>query len=177
MRIIGLDLSLSATGVADLYEGSCLLRTISPPRGMVGEERLVWLQGDILGRIAFGDSVVVEEIAYSRVQGGAFERGALHWMVRCGLVRRGIRFFLCPATTLKLFATGKGNAEKSMMLREVYRRWGVEAADDNQADAAALAYLGACLVGEREPENEAQRRAVASILTPKVKRSRKKEAA
>jgi crossover junction endodeoxyribonuclease RuvC len=57
---------------------------------------------------------------------------------------------IVPPTSLKKFVTGRGNAKKNEMLLGVYKQWGVEFSDDNQADAFALekfglAYLGATL--------------------------------
>lgn len=170
--IIGLDLSLTATGFAALSADGCKLTTIEP-KGVDGEARLDVILDALLSRIPMDAVVVIEGLSFGKALPSAFERAALHWMVRCELKRAKMRFFICPPTTLKLFVTGKGNAEKSMMLREVWKRWNVDAKDDNQADAAALAYLGACITGQMQPQNEAQRRAVASVLTPKVKARRK----
>lgn len=176
MRIIGLDLSLAHTGVAVLDPGGTLaLETIEPKSSMFhnGEERLLWITSQIMAEVQVVDVVVIEGPSLHSRGSSTDQTFALNWMVRCWMWSRKIRYFVCPPTTLKAFTTGVGNAKKDLMLREVWKRWQVNAADDNQADAAALAYLGACLVGEREPENEAQRRAVASILTPKAKKARK----
>lgn len=54
----------------------------------------------------------------------------------------GWRVCVVPPTTLKKFVTGTGRCEKSMMIREVWRLWEHEAADDNDADAYALRRLG-----------------------------------
>lgn len=49
---------------------------------------------------------------------------------------------LVPPSALKKYVTGKGNAKKTMMPLEVYKRFGLEAKDDDQADAIALAHYG-----------------------------------
>jgi len=48
---------------------------------------------------------------------------------------------------LKKFATGKGTGQKSIVVREVFKRWGIDCKDDNQADACVLAHLaeGLCM--------------------------------
>ncbi len=56
---------------------------------------------------------------------------------------RDQKYLVIPPSTLKKFTCGSGAAKKEMMIREVYRQWKVEAANNNEADAAALAYLGA----------------------------------
>ncbi len=65
--------------------------------------------------------------------------GELGGQVRLALWLRGIPFRDVPPTTLKAFVTGKGNADKEVMLREVYKRWGYDADDNNDCDAYALA--------------------------------------
>lgn len=53
---------------------------------------------------------------------------------------------IVPPTSLKKFVTSRGNAKKNEMLLGVFKRWGVEFTDDNQADAYALEKFGlACL--------------------------------
>ena len=41
-------------------------------------------------------------------------------------------------THLKSWATGKGNADKKMMIEACEKRWHIEVVDDNEADAAHL---------------------------------------
>ena len=45
------------------------------------------------------------------------------------------------ATSLKKFLTGKGNAEKNLILMNVYKKYGVECSNDNEADAINIAKL------------------------------------
>lgn len=44
-------------------------------------------------------------------------------------------------TTLKKYVTGSGKSPKSIIVREVHRKWGVEVANDDEADAVGLARL------------------------------------
>jgi len=43
---------------------------------------------------------------------------------------------------------GSGNAAKELILQQVYKRWGVEFHDNNQADAFVLAQIGHAYVSE-----------------------------
>jgi Holliday junction resolvasome RuvABC endonuclease subunit len=63
--------------------------------------------------------------------------GVLRWT----LWQQGVPFAEIPPSTLKAFATGKGNSEKTIVVREVFRKWAFEAKDDNEADACVLARL------------------------------------
>lgn len=169
-RIIGLDLSLTGTGVAQLApDGTIELATIKTPPHATMEGRLVDAAARVLACVEAGDTVVVEGPAMHAKGAAVVQIFGLNVLVRCSLHRRGNTFFVVSPNTLKLFAAGTGHAKKSEMMREVWKRWSINAADDNQADAAALAYLGACITGQMTPSNDAQRRAVASVLTPKVK--------
>jgi Holliday junction resolvasome RuvABC endonuclease subunit len=51
----------------------------------------------------------------------------------------GIEYATVHTATLKKFATGSGRAGKPEMVEAARKRWGVEPADDNEADALMLA--------------------------------------
>ena len=51
---------------------------------------------------------------------------------------RQIQYTDCPSTTLKKFATGRGNAGKEQMMAAYRERWGSDPIDDNHADARWL---------------------------------------
>lgn len=83
-------------------------------------------------------SIAIEGYSFGSKQGRE-QAGELGGLVRWALWTSGYGFIVVPPTTLKAYVTGKGNAEKSLMMREVFRKWGYEASDDNDADAYALA--------------------------------------
>lgn len=62
-------------------------------------------------------------------------------IVRMAMYEAGYPFYVVAQNQIKKFCTGTGRVQKSMMLREVYRKWGIEAKDDNQADAVAMAMM------------------------------------
>jgi crossover junction endodeoxyribonuclease RuvC len=57
------------------------------------------------------------------------------------LYEAGMPFYVVSPGQIKKFATGKGVGQKSIVVREVYKRWGIDTKDDNQADACVLAYI------------------------------------
>lgn len=77
------------------------------------------------------------------VNAGQYELGAL---VRRALMGGGIPVCEASPTSVKKFATGGGKATKKQML-DYARRMGYEGKDHNQADAIALASMGAVLDG------------------------------
>jgi Holliday junction resolvasome RuvABC endonuclease subunit len=48
---------------------------------------------------------------------------------------------------LKKFITGKGKGDKDMMMMEIYKQYGHEALDNNEADAFGLAACGLAVMG------------------------------
>ena len=161
-HIIGLDLSLTATGIARFENGETTFTTLRS--NDTGMERLLDIEARVLDCIyPHCRLVVVEGIAFSRNDPSAQERAALHYFLRRNFFQNSARYVLVPPSTLKKFVTGKGTAEKSLVMMEVYKRWRLSAGNDNEADAIGLAMIGACLLGEMGTQNEAQREVLATI--------------
>lgn len=139
MNIAGLDLSITATGLA-YADGS--VRTIAPRRA--GDARLVEIRDEIRASLEFGgaDLVVIEGPVLR--SSAAIALAMLHGTVRTELWDLGIPYVLLPPATLKKFATGKGTASKPDMAVAAFKRAGLEFADDNQCDAAWLRWAGLC---------------------------------
>ena len=147
MNIVGLDLSLTATGIATVA-GCEVLRT-----DLRGCERLAWLREMVL--VACGcfhnadgwqadpyddrlaDLVVLEDYAYSRAN-QAHQIGELHGVIRLALHEAEIPVVLVAPTARAKYATGKGNAGKAEVLAAAIRRLGYDGHDDNEADAMWL---------------------------------------
>jgi crossover junction endodeoxyribonuclease RuvC len=164
--IIGLDLSLTATGWAQ-YDGGFQYGTLKDKmhHGESTDDRLMRLEDIIITAVWHGlpEMLVMEGLSYGSNDASAQERAALHFFIRRHFRNCKIPIIVCAPSTLKKFVTGKGNSEKNIMIREVFRRWGIEAANDNEADAVALAAVGACLVGQMEPTTTQQREVIALL--------------
>lgn len=138
MNILALDLSLTATGVA-LADGTT--KTWSPK--LKGAARLKWFRqqvDDILQNQEHGpvDVVVLEDYAYHGKFAHSHELGELGGVVRLVLHDHGVAWTAIIPSSLKKYATGKGNAKKPEMLASAIRRLGYEGHDDNEADALWL---------------------------------------
>ena len=172
--IYGLDLSLTATGIASLTQpGKVALSTVGSDKHAKPETRLFDLARDIELRLSNPQLIVMEGLSYGSNDPSAQERAALHWMIRIALHMRSVPYLVIPPSTLKKFTCGAGNAKKEMMIREVYRQWKVEAADNNQADAAALAYMGAAIRRIYTPTNQPQREVISRLMAPPVGKSKR----
>lgn len=146
--IYGLDLSLTATGLAALApEGVLTVMTFGTPAKMTVEARLTEMARQVDARLVAPELVVIEGLAFGANDPSAHERAALHYIVRCNLWSDETPVLVVAPSSLKKFITGKGSAKKEMVILEVFKRWGVSVKDNNEADAAGLAYLGAAWLG------------------------------
>ena len=64
---------------------------------------------------------------------------------------------------LKQFAGGRGNAAKAAVISSLVKRYRLEFASDNTADAFALAKLAQVVAGYSEPANQIQAKVAKSI--------------
>lgn len=154
-RVLGLDLSLTATGLALIdTPGGAVVDTWThgtKPGSTTLGGRLYRL-ADIVHQITCLDDVelaVVEGPSLGqRAQAGTFERAGLWWLAIAGLIERGVRVVEVPPSTLKRYATGKGNASKDAVLLAVARRYPhVDVQSNDEADALVLAAMGARHLG------------------------------
>lgn len=140
-KIIGLDLSLTGTGIA----GDGWTETISHPK-LRGHARLQAILNDIAKFTIGADMVVVEGPAYGSQaagrQQGQHERAGLWWLTTHKLWKSDTWIAVAPPNKLKQYATGKGNAGKDDIVREVTRRFDWFGGDNNAADALVLAAMG-----------------------------------
>jgi Holliday junction resolvasome RuvABC endonuclease subunit len=137
-RIVGLDLSLSATGVASdaVAVYSSKLR---------GPARLAAMRDAILRVCDKPDTVVVVE-GYAMGTGrqaGSYAIGELGGVVRLALHEAGVPYVEVPPAALKKFATSKGNANKIAMATAAAKHGYDGPDDDNAIDAWWLRNLGA----------------------------------
>lgn len=153
MKLAGLDLSLTATGVAVIEDGKKLFSGVirSHPAGKRPVDELERIL-DIVGRVekildthmdAGEGLVVIENLAFMAKGNTLTQLSGLNYFVRKMCRDRGWRFALVAPLTLKKFVTGKGKGDKSVMMAEIHKRWGEAFLDDNEADAYALARAAA----------------------------------
>jgi crossover junction endodeoxyribonuclease RuvC len=155
--VVGLDMSLSSTGFC-LKKGTDIsLETIKTnPRTCENDLlRLQHIVKECLKRIPKDvDMVCVEDyyVPMSKAQfGSAIKLISLGTLMRIALFNKGIPFYIPTASQLKKFVTGKGNCQKNLVLMEVFKRWGITAGDDNQADACTLGYMAEMILLVSDP--------------------------
>lgn len=122
--------------------------------------------------------VVIEGYSFGsaggKVSGHAHDRAELGGVLRNQLVDY-CRVVEVAPTTLKKFATGKGNADKAEVVSALSRRYGRTFKSDDAADAFALMQIGLCLTGDFDPETRAQQEVIAMLCGKPLPKLTKKQ--
>ncbi|MBT2234796.1 hypothetical protein [Nonomuraea sp. NEAU-A123] len=179
-HIVGLDLSLTATGMANGV-GWC---------EKVGREGITNMPlrtkyrtlNDLASRIIVltnaekAHLVLVEKLVFNRQdggRGGVGERSYLYYRTMGIIADAGVPIVEVPQATLKTYALGKGSGSKGEIVDSIARRLPIfhTGGDHNQADAATLAALGADHLGHSLADMPKTHRAALDKLTwPEVAR-------
>lgn len=139
----GLDLSLTGTGIVVIDRAGAVIFKKVLKNKLKGMERLKFIRNEI------ADVYKKHEIQFTCVEGysmgshagRAFDIGELGGVIKLALWSKGIPYHLVPPTQVKRYVTGKGNCQKNMIIMAVYKEWGHEAKDDNEADSLALSHI------------------------------------
>lgn len=172
--VIGLDLSLQATGIAT-PDGVLTIRS-SGRAGASLRVRRARLH-DLATRVCLlvaeyagsGALVVIEGPSFGSTTGSQHERAGLFWLVIDELLSAGHLVAEVPPTTLKKYATGKGQAKKGAMGDAAARRIpDVDTGgDDNMVDALWLRAMGCDHLGwPITPMPQAHRTALEAVRWP-----------
>lgn len=170
-RVIGIDPSLTGTGVSD-GDTTWLVRSSGKKTDSLAQrtERLLDLRNRILDHTIVGtDLILIEGPAYASHTGHMHDRSGLWWQLVTALHLRGHQIVEVPPKVVKKYATGKGNAPKSALIDAAARRFpGVDTGDgdENRVDALWLAAMGVDWLGGPSLVSAAQREALDSIAWP-----------
>ena len=151
MITVGLDLSLTKTGYAIVNSDGKVLDSgviKSKPSGdkPINEvRRIVDIAEEIMEKI--DANCLTEDPAIVAIEGLAFmakgtslvQLSGLNYLTRILLSQFEWPFVIVAPTSLKKFITGSGKGDKDMMSMQIYKKYGFEALDNNEADAYSLA--------------------------------------
>lgn len=172
--IVGLDLSLTSTGIAVIsgeHIHTAAIRTTSCGATVTDQRRrLRGINDSIWAHIhewaVSPDLVVIEGPSYGSQGRGTWDRAGLWWMVADEMLAQGCWLAIAPPASRCLYAAGKGNAPKDTVLAETARRFDRTVGND-EADALVLAAMGADRMGcpvVKMPEKN--RAALAKVAWP-----------
>lgn len=141
LRIMGLDLSLNHTGLCSPAGSTEVL----PPTGLRSTARHAAVRKDVLERARCADIVVLEAPFTTGMRGRSatdIDLIMLHGVINMALWSNRIAVAHIHPATLKVFATGKGNADKAAMRDALNGRLFLPPTDDNEVDAFWLRAAG-----------------------------------
>lgn len=158
VKVSGLDLSITATGVTHTVEGIGAASThlIKPKKAR--DLRLPELKMRVLEFVRGSDLVLIEGYLNRSMSAGI--TGMVHGAIRTMLIEEGIPYAVLPPASLKKFATGRGGASKTEMALAALKRAGLEFRDDNECDSywlwvAASEHLGSPVLTMPKTQREA----------------------
>ena len=188
MIVVGIDPSLTGTGIIVLRNGElgkALTTKNEPKLGTIERVRRIYEQiNNVIENLStcyvnayIGDKrmirweppslIVIEGFSYGSKGRGVFDIAYLGWRIREELERYrtedDIPWLEVSPSQVKQFATGKGNANKEIVLQQVYKRWGVEFNDNNQADAYVLAQIGRAYLSEMDNLTDFQQKVIQAL--------------
>lgn len=183
LRIVALDLSLAATGVAWTHDHTgrpgvgC--RTVHTARTKHGatdmdHRRVSAVLADVAAAcLSRPHLVVIEWLPLIDGKGDITVRlGELHGVIKHWLFTRRppVRYVGMRPQDVKIWATGKGNATKTDVRAAITAQYGrlCHVEDDNQADALSMLSAAAAAYGQplAGSVTQLQRRALAGVKWP-----------
>lgn len=151
VRVVGLDLSRTCTGVCFLTETTCNAFAIRP-KDLEGMKKLQFLRNTLMARIEdFQPTLAVIEGYSYNSQNKAFKIGEYGGIIKLELYDRDIRTIIIPPKRAKQFASGKGDATKTEVRAAILARYGWTIKSLDAADATACALFGKTLLQQRSP--------------------------
>jgi Holliday junction resolvasome RuvABC endonuclease subunit len=177
MRVLGVDPSLRCSGAALIVDGVLTTRIIPTEKVRTLREQrdqVRYIVGTILTFAGDLDLAVIEQMYVPTGEGkqaGAVIERAWVW----GMVVDQL-FVRCPVAEVTTkqrakYATDNGNADKTAVKAAVRAAYpGIRVRDDNEADAAVLAAIGARHLGEPidGPGSKKQFEVMAAVAWPAI---------
>ena len=177
MKVIGIDPSLTSTGVAVITSTSpgahtAALRTTGnrddPPH--VTDARLDRITGFVAEYAALADLAVIEGPSHGSRGGSPWDRAGLWWRIVRRLLRADVAVAVCPPSSRAKWATGVGSgprATKPLVAVAVAKLWpDVDAGSDDELDALAMATMGAQRLGLDVPHRSHHDAALRGVTWP-----------
>lgn len=158
-RVVGLDLSLTGTGVTRISSTGTWIADIhrfgtkpTPTDVASRAERLRTLTTRTLGLCAGADLVAIEAPAFNaKNPGSAHDRSGYWWLVCAGLTRMGIPVAEVVNNHLKTYILGKGSGagtDKDNVLAATIKRYPtINIVSNDTADSTVLAAMAARHLG------------------------------
>lgn len=174
MSIIGIDLSLSNTGIVCLPDKgqyiSTLIKTKPIKTRKEETERLARICLQSLEFVEKQENVkliLIEGLSFASHKSVAvMQLAGLHYLVRVFTLM--FPTVIVAPSTLKKFVTGNGNSHKDVMMMETFKKYKVTITNDNICDAYCLAQIGKSLLNNTLKLTQRQQE-VIKLLSQQLK--------
>ncbi len=165
MIVLGLDPSLTGTGLSVVDNDNLLFSECYKPKNKTGPKRLIEIRhkiSEVIDKYQ-PELICLEGYSFGSRGRALFQIGELGGLIRVLMHKTGIKWIEVTPSQVKKFATGKGNCGKDIILQQVYRRWGMEFKTSDEADAFVLAKIGTILLGHKEELIKAQEEVIGVL--------------
>lgn len=142
-RVLGIDPSLSSVGYCYSKVNKYVIGSIQPNKKSKSVNRLLFLRDEInkLLEVTQPDLIVYEDYSMGSI-GKTFTIGELGGVVKLMFYEKEIKTMLVPPSCLKLYATGKGNANKELVLEKAIEVSKMSFSNNDESDAYFLYSMG-----------------------------------
>ena len=158
MIFLGLDLSLTGTGISLIEDSGISLYSKTCTNKLRGTSRLIYIRDQVDEALSIAEAlqpgevrVSIEGYAYGAT-GKAFDIGELGGVVRVLLAEHQVEPLIVTPQAVKKWATGMGRGGKVPVGVALYKQFGLEFSDDNTADAFILAWIAKHYYTDSIPE-------------------------
>lgn len=156
MRVVGIDPSMTNTGMAWIVDGR-ITETLSvkskSKKGAVEAdylERFMRISDGIynpLYNLGQPDLIVIEGPSFGSASSRFHQLAGMWWFAYAAATETGAPIVKVTPGGRAKYITGSGRAKKDAVLAAMPKFYGVDLKDDNQADALGLAAMGARHLG------------------------------
>lgn len=163
---IGIDLSLTSTGLAWVNDAGEVVTTLATSTGktkdtllqrFIRQTRLTDAVLDFVKAQGLPDIAIIEGLfSAGQVGGMQLDRFGLWWRVVGSLLLWEVPVYVVAASQGKKFLAGSGKADKGSMVRAAGKLWpswepSTPHSSEDEADAIAMASVGLALTGADVP--------------------------
>lgn len=175
-RVVAIDPSLACTGLAAQYPDGVLLTDSITTKGRRDETlverraRIRTIVAEVRTWLATTSLIIIEGPAGATPGGSTWDRAGLWWMIADLAMANGPLAVIGPTTRAR-WATGNGKSDKAAVAVAMARRApDVELTNSDEADAAALAWMGAQWLGWRPIRTKVEQACLDAAKWPAVSR-------
>ena len=149
-------MSLTGAGICTL-NGNTNMYTVETEPGLFKNryKRIDYIVRKCFEYIDGAELVCIEQgFFHKKNVSGAMDIAGLNYMIRRELTYAGIKWVEAAPSQLKKFILGsaKGKSAKELIMLNVYKKYKVEPADNNQADACVLAHIAEAIARSKRNE-------------------------